>query len=255
MSSLLGSHSYLSLFIYISSLTFLFQSFMQVNDTGGPLALDTLPPMPSMTSPAPAVRAIPIPHFPASFFFRSSLSFSDSYLLPQSVSAPPSITGSNGSLAKKGTFFFLFSFLLFLTCLFIACTVFHATQDFYKQDIHTQNFTLCSCSLSAIEVALIFVLSNILQAIYSLENAARNYKDATEEQNCLSSLYDFCLSARSARQSASLSIITSIYSLLNCILAIIPNQIVSLLILLYDCLCLTQQQTLLSSFLRHLATL
>jgi len=55
---------------------------MQVNDTGGPLALDTLPPMPSMTSPAPAVRAIPIPHFPASFFFRSSLSFSDSYLLP-----------------------------------------------------------------------------------------------------------------------------------------------------------------------------
>jgi len=55
---------------------------MQVNDTGGPPAPDTLPPMPSMTSPALAVGAIPIPHFLASFFSRSSLPFSDSYLLP-----------------------------------------------------------------------------------------------------------------------------------------------------------------------------
>jgi len=58
---------------------------------------------------------------------------------------------------------------------------------------------LCSYSLSAIEVALIFASSNILQVINFLENAAYNYKDATEEQDCLSSLYDSCISAWSAR--------------------------------------------------------
>jgi len=65
--------------------------------------------------------------------------------------------------------------------------------------IHTQNFTLHSYSLPAIEVALIFASSNVLQAIYSLENAAHNYKDATEEQDHFSSLYDSCISAWSAR--------------------------------------------------------
>ena len=65
--------------------------------------------------------------------------------------------------------------------------------------IHAQNSTLYSYSLSAIEVALIFASSNVLQAIYSLENAAHNYKDATEEQDHLSSLYDSCISAQSAR--------------------------------------------------------
>ena len=86
--------------------------------------------------------------------------------------------------------FFLSSLFFFLTCLFTARTVFHATQDFYKQGIRAQNSTLRSCSLPAIEVALIFASSNILQAIYSLENAACNYKDATEEQERLSSIYD-----------------------------------------------------------------
>ena len=75
MSSLLGSHSYFSFFINISSLTFLFQSPMQVNDTGGPPAPDTLPPMPPLTSLAPAAEAIPIPHFLVSLFSRSSLLF------------------------------------------------------------------------------------------------------------------------------------------------------------------------------------
>jgi len=75
MSSLSGSYLYLSLFIYISSLTFLFQSPMQVDDTGGPLAPDTLLPMPSPTSSAPVTGAIPIPHFLVSLFSRSSLLF------------------------------------------------------------------------------------------------------------------------------------------------------------------------------------
>ena len=84
MSSLLGSHSYFSFFINISSLTFLFQSPMQVNDTGGPPAPDTLPPMPPLTSLAPAAEAIPTPHFLVSLFSRLSLPFFffDSHLLP-----------------------------------------------------------------------------------------------------------------------------------------------------------------------------
>ena len=48
---------------------------MQVNDTGGPPAPDTLPPMPPLTSLAPAAEAIPIPHFLVSLFSRLSLSF------------------------------------------------------------------------------------------------------------------------------------------------------------------------------------
>jgi len=65
--------------------------------------------------------------------------------------------------------------------------------------IHAQNSTLHSYSFPAIEVALIFASSNVLQAIYSLENAAHNYKDVSEEQDYLSSLYDSCISAQSAR--------------------------------------------------------
>ena len=65
--------------------------------------------------------------------------------------------------------------------------------------IHAQNSTLCSYSLPAIEIALIFASSNVLQAIYSLENAAHNYKDATEKQDHLFSRYDSHISAQSAR--------------------------------------------------------
>ena len=63
---------YLSLSIYLS-LTFLFQSPIQVDDAGGPSAPDTLPPMPPLTSPALAVGVIPIPCFLVSLFSRSSL--------------------------------------------------------------------------------------------------------------------------------------------------------------------------------------
>ena len=62
-------------FIYIFSLTFFFQSPMQVDNTGGPPAPDTLPPMPPPNSSAPAVGAIPIFHFLISLFSRSSLLF------------------------------------------------------------------------------------------------------------------------------------------------------------------------------------
>jgi len=82
MSSLSGSCSYLSFFIYILSLIFLFQSPMQVDNTGGPPAPDTLLPIPPSTPSVPAAGTIPIPHFLVSLFFRSSLLFSDSYLLP-----------------------------------------------------------------------------------------------------------------------------------------------------------------------------
>ena len=58
---------------------------------------------------------------------------------------------------------------------------------------------LCSCSLPAIKVTLIFASSNVLQAIYFLKNAARNYKDATQEQERLFSIYDSYISAQSAR--------------------------------------------------------
>jgi len=55
---------------------------MQVDDTGGPFAPDTLLPMPPLTSSAPTAGAIPIPHFPVSLCSRSSLPFLDSHLLP-----------------------------------------------------------------------------------------------------------------------------------------------------------------------------
>ena len=68
MFSSSGSYSYLSLFIYILSFTFLFQSPIQVDDTSGPPAPDTLPPIPSPIPLALAVGTIPISHFPVSLF-------------------------------------------------------------------------------------------------------------------------------------------------------------------------------------------
>ena len=61
--------------IPLQSLTFLFQSPMQVDDTGSPPAPDTSSPMSPPTSSAPPAGAIPIPHFPVSLFSRSSLLF------------------------------------------------------------------------------------------------------------------------------------------------------------------------------------
>jgi len=180
MSFSSGSRSYLSLFIYISSLTFLFQSPMQVDDTGGPPTPNTSPPMLSPTSLAPAVRAIPISYFLVSLFSRSFLLFLTLIYFLSLLLHLCSLLALTVVLLRKICFSF-FSLFFFLTCLFTARAIFHTTQDFYKQGICTQNSTLRSCSLPTIKIALIFASSNVLQAIYSLENAARNYKDATEE--------------------------------------------------------------------------
>ena len=127
MSSLLGSHSYFSFFINISSLTFLFQSPMQVNDTGGPPAPDTLPPMPPLTSLAPAAEAIPTPHFLVSLFSRLSLPFfffpTLIYFLSLLLHLYP-LLALMVVLLRKVCFSF-FSLFFFLTCLFIAHTIFH----------------------------------------------------------------------------------------------------------------------------------
>jgi len=85
---------------------------MQVDDTGGSPAPAVLPPMPLPPSSAPPAGAVPISHFPVSLFSRSLPLPLDILLSPQFASAPPSIAGSDSSLAKKGTFLFLFAFLL-----------------------------------------------------------------------------------------------------------------------------------------------
>ena len=86
---------------------------MQVDNTGGPLAPAVSSPMPPPASLALPVRAIPISHFLVSLLFKSLLLSLDILLPPQFTSAPLSITGSDGSLAKEGMLLFLFSFLLF----------------------------------------------------------------------------------------------------------------------------------------------
>jgi len=189
--------------IPLQSLTFLFQSPMQVDDTGSPPAPDTSSPMSPPTSSAPPAGAIPIPHFPVSLFSRSSLLFLTLIYFLSLLPYLCPLLALTAVLLRK-VCFSCFSLFLFLTCLvffffFTAHTVFYATQDFYKQGICAQNFTLRSCSLPAIEVTLIFASSNVLQAIYFLENAAHNYKDATKEQDRFSSLYDFHISVQSAR--------------------------------------------------------
>jgi len=86
---------------------------MQVDDTGGPPAPAVLPPMPPPPSSAPPAGAVPISHFPVSLFSRSLLLPLDILPSPQFASAPPSIAGSDSSLAKEGMFLSLFAFLLF----------------------------------------------------------------------------------------------------------------------------------------------
>ena len=85
---------------------------MQVDDTGGPPAPAVSPPMPPPPSSAPPAGAVPISHFPVSIFSRSLPLPLDIFLSPQFASAPPSIAGSDGSLAKEGMFLSLFTFLL-----------------------------------------------------------------------------------------------------------------------------------------------
>ena len=94
--------------------------------------------------------------------------------------------------------FYLLSLIL-SKVLFLARAVFGATQDFYKQSISIQKATARSCSVSALEVGLLFASSNVLQAIFNLKDAARHYKDATEEQDRLSAIYEAKVSARVVR--------------------------------------------------------
>jgi len=80
-------------------------------------------------------------------------------------------------------------FISFSNSLILACTVFQVTQDFYKQGIGMQKATARASSVSTLEVGLLSISSNVLQAIYHLENAARNYRDATEEHDHLTAIY------------------------------------------------------------------
>ena len=85
---------------------------MQVDDTSGPPAPTVSPPMPSPPSSALLAGAVPISHFLVSLFSRSLPLLLDILLSPQFAFVPPSIAGSDGSLAKEGTFLSLFAFLL-----------------------------------------------------------------------------------------------------------------------------------------------
>jgi len=86
---------------------------MQVDNTSGPPAPDTLPPMPPLTSSALPAGTIPIPYFLVSLLSRSPFLSLTFLLLSQSASAPLSIAGSDGSLSKEGIFSFSFCFSSF----------------------------------------------------------------------------------------------------------------------------------------------
>ena len=113
MSSLSGFCSYFSLYIYIFSLTFLFQSPMQVDNTNGLPASDTLSPIPPPTFSALAVETIPISYFLVSLFSRSSLLvLTLIYFLSLLLHLRPLLV-LMVVLLRKVRFSFLFAFLLF----------------------------------------------------------------------------------------------------------------------------------------------
>jgi len=86
---------------------------MQVDDSVGPPAPDTLPFMPPLTSSAPAAGVIPIPHFPVSLFSRSSLLvLTLIYFLSLLLHLRPLLV-LMVVLLRKVRFSFLFAFLLF----------------------------------------------------------------------------------------------------------------------------------------------
>ena len=62
-----------------------------------------------------------------------------------------------------------------------------------------QKATARACSVSTLEVGLLSASSNVLQAIYRLENATRNYRDATEEHDHLTAIYKAKTASRSTR--------------------------------------------------------
>ena len=123
---------YLSLSIYLS-LTFLFQSPMQVDNTNGLPASDTLSPIPPPTFSALAVETIPISYFLVSLFSRSSLlvltliNFLSLllYLRPLLVLM---------AVLLRKVYFSFFSLFFFLTC-FLQLALFF-TLLFCKQIFH-----------------------------------------------------------------------------------------------------------------------
>lgn len=111
-----------------------------------------------------------------------------------------SVATPDGILVKESTFLSPgFSWFYLLTVCTLAQAVFQATQDFYQQGISMQKATARSCSVSPLEVGLISFSSNVLQAIYSLENTAHNYRDATEEHDRLTAIYKAKTTSRSTR--------------------------------------------------------
>ena len=112
MSSLSDFCSFFLLSLSGWSLISLWQSPIQVNDTGGPSAPAVSPPMPPLPSLALPAEAVSISYFLVSLFSRSLPLLLDILLSPQFASAPPSIAGSDSSLAKEGTFLSFFVFLL-----------------------------------------------------------------------------------------------------------------------------------------------
>ena len=98
--------------IHMLSLTSLFQSPMQVDDTGGPPAPDTLLPMPPPVSSALLAEAIPIPYFLVGFFSRSSLFFLTLIYLLSLLLYLCLLLVLMVVLPRKVYFYFYFAFLL-----------------------------------------------------------------------------------------------------------------------------------------------
>ena len=113
-------------FIYILSLTFLFQSPMQVDDTSGPPAPDTSPPMSPPTPSTPLAGAILIPHFLVSLFSKSFLLFLTLIYFLNLLLYLRLLLALTAVLLRKVHFSF-FSLFFFLTYLFTAHTIFHTT--------------------------------------------------------------------------------------------------------------------------------
>jgi len=85
---------------------------MQVDDTSGPLAPVTSPPMPPSVFSAPLAGAIPIPHFLVGLFSRSSfLSLTFIYLFSLLLHLRPLLV-LTAVLPRKVYFYFPFAFLL-----------------------------------------------------------------------------------------------------------------------------------------------
>jgi len=123
MFSLSSFCLYFFLFTHMLPFTSLFQSPIQVDNTGGPPISDTLPSMPSLVSSALFTRAIPISYFLVSLFSKLSLLFLTLiYFLSLLLHLCLSLV-LMAVLPRK--VYFPFSFVFLLSYLFIACAIFY----------------------------------------------------------------------------------------------------------------------------------